>query len=333
MTKRNNHAQDSKALRILVCDADKASIQNLVRAIKRVGDDSDVQSTTTLFNALKHVENTPTNVVFVDLFSLGLDDAASFVFRVRERFRHIVFVLYIDVALSERRRAAFYRGDRRRFAHYIKLDKRTPVQAFDSEVGSVLNQCRRYLARNVLQAAVVLQQPAPSKSNVAPEQAQEALDALTTRGKRNTVFLSHRFAETEYVEGLHRLLEERGFTVVKGDSANTYVSRAVLDRIRESEYFLSLMTKDAEKSDGKYLTSAWLLEEKGAALAFEKPLVMMVEDGVTNFGGLQGDWQRIHFTAKGFLKAALQAADQLQSYSGKSPSRQDPSKGRSGIAS
>jgi len=42
----------------------------------------------------------------------------------------------------------------------------------------------------------------------------------------------------------------------------------------------------------------------------------MIEDGVSDFGGLQGDWQRIHFGPKGFLKAALQAVEQLESYSG-----------------
>jgi hypothetical protein len=65
------------------------------------------------------------------------------------------------------------------------------------------------------------------------------------------------------------------------------------------------------------------LEEKGAALAFGKPIVLMIEEGVTDFGGLQGDWQRIHFGAKGFLSAALQAVQQLNEYSGKGTT--DPS--------
>ena len=76
------------------------------------------------------------------------------------------------------------------------------------------------------------------------------------------------------------------------------------------------MTQDAEKSDGTYTTSAWLLEEKGVALASGKPIVLMIEAGVTDFGGLQGDWQRIHFGQKGFLSAALQAVEQLNSYAG-----------------
>ena len=80
------------------------------------------------------------------------------------------------------------------------------------------------------------------------------------------------------------------------------------------------MSKDQSKTDGTFTTSPWLLEEKGAALALGKPIVLMVEEGVTDFGGLQGDWQRIHFGPKGFLKAALQAVEQLKSYAGCGPS-------------
>jgi hypothetical protein len=76
------------------------------------------------------------------------------------------------------------------------------------------------------------------------------------------------------------------------------------------------MTKDKEKVDGTFFTSPWLIEEKGVAFAYQKPLVLMIEEGVTDFGGLQGDWQGIDFTPKGFLKAAQKAVKQLKSYTG-----------------
>jgi hypothetical protein len=104
--------------------------------------------------------------------------------------------------------------------------------------------------------------------------------------------------------------------VTIGSPVNTYVSQAVLQRISEANYFVCLMTRDKEKVDGNYTTSPWLLEEKGAALALKKPVVLLVEHGVDEFGGLQGDWQRIHFGPKGYLNAALQAVGQLNSYAG-----------------
>ena len=123
------------------------------------------------------------------------------------------------------------------------------------------------------------------------------------------------------MSGLVRLLEGSGFEVITGRSSNTYVSRSVIDRIRQASFFICLMTRADAKTDGTFTTSPWLLEEKGVALAFGKPLVLMVEEGVSDFGGLQGDWQRIHFGAKGFLTAALEAVAQLRSYVGDVPPR------------
>ena len=76
------------------------------------------------------------------------------------------------------------------------------------------------------------------------------------------------------------------------------------------------MTRHKLKDDGMYTTSPWLLEEKGAALALGKRIVLMIEDGVDDYGGLQGDWQRIHFNSKSFLKSSLSATKQLKSYTG-----------------
>src|SRR5262245_55785999 len=94
------------------------------------------------------------------------------------------------------------------------------------------------------------------------------------KGRNGSVFLSYRFKDA-YVEGLIRLLEQNGFSVVTGNSANSSISRAILGRIRCCDFFLCLMTRHAAKKDGTYTTSPWLLEEKGAALALRKPLVLM----------------------------------------------------------
>jgi hypothetical protein len=138
---------------------------------------------------------------------------------------------------------------------------------------------------------------------------------LLHRGrKKKVVFLSYRFADADYAQGLIDLLNQQGFEVWTGRNAADSIAKEVLKRISESDFFVSLITRDALKADGTYTSSPWLLEEKGAALALGKPLVLMIEDGVTDFGGLQGDWQRIHFGAKTFLTAALQALSQLNTY-------------------
>ncbi|HEV3038592.1 MAG TPA: hypothetical protein VHA33_12530 [Candidatus Angelobacter sp.] len=109
-----------------------------------------------------------------------------------------------------------------------------------------------------------------------------------------------------------RLLKHEKFEVMTGGSASTFISQAILDRIKACDMFLCLMTRDELKVDSTYTTSPWLLQETGAAVALGKPLVLMVQDGVSGIGGLQADWQRIHFTDKTFLRAALDALQQLE---------------------
>lgn len=76
------------------------------------------------------------------------------------------------------------------------------------------------------------------------------------------VFLSHRFAEEEFAKGLVRLLEENGFEIITGKASNTYVSRSVIDHIREARFFLCLMTRADAKADGTFTTSPWFLRRK-----------------------------------------------------------------------
>lgn len=305
---------------VLICDGDVVAASVLTEAIHRVRPQAKVSHAQTVSDAERLIAPDVPTALFIDLLTLGLDQAAKFIFSVRERCPNFPIVLYADLVDIERNRAEFYRGERYRFGHYYRLDKRTPVQAFDREVDSLLTLCASYLAWNTLRRQAP-DSAAESRREPVATGGPARVPLNPTAGEPNSVFLSHRFAETEYVEGLQRLLVSSGFNVVKGDSANTFVSQAVMERIRHCAYFLCLMTRAEEKIDGTFVTSSWLLEEKGAALAFGKPIVLMVEDGVSDFGGLQGDWQRIHFSSKGFLKAALQAVDQLRSYSGKGDRR------------
>jgi hypothetical protein len=279
------------------------------------------------------------NTIFIDPLALGLDEASAFIFHIRDVLPEIIFVLYIDRASVESQRAVFYRGERQRFSHFYVLDKRTPTDLFDEELRSVLRTCRVDLSWQMSKAAIERVQDEAARltsvSETAADQAllqevhgllQQLMAAQGAVGARpqprtartDAVFLSHRFCEDEYVTGLASLLRREGFEVVTGEEADTYISRAILERISECEYFLCLMTRDTETVKGTYTTSPWLLEEKGAAIALGKRLVLMVEEGVTDIGGLQGDWQRIHFAAKGFLTAAMHAVAQLKQYAGRS---------------
>jgi CheY-like chemotaxis protein len=319
-------------LKILIVDQEQSAIRSLLQTLEHEASVLTMNVALSLADARQMLTQNDFNSIFIDPLTLGLDAASKFIFETRQNLPDIVFTLYLDRSLAEAQRTEFYKGERRRFSHYHHLDKRTPVAAFSDEVHAVLNRAQRYLLRRISKTSLdQLRRDAEhlteSKSTDAQTQLLAEVRSLISKinpaiwdekkdVKKNTVFLSYRFAEEDYIKGLQILLKQNGFEVVTGQSGNSYISKAVLDRIRECEFFLCLMTRHEEKAGGDYTTSPWLLEEKGAAVAFGKPLVLMIEEGVTDIGGLQGDWQRIHFSPKGFLYAALEAVKQLKSYQG-----------------
>ena len=319
-------------LKILIVDQEQPAVQSLQQALQYDAIALTVRAASSVADAKQMLGQNDFNTIFIDPLSIGLDAASDFIFEIREKLPEMVFVLYVDRALAEAQRTEFYKGERRRLSHYHYLDKRTPIGVFSDELRAVLQRAQRYLLKRMSKVSLDqlrhdAERLTESKSIDAQTQLLVEVRSLISKinpatwdekrdVRKNTVFLSYRFAEDEYLKGLHKLLKQNGFEVVTGQSGNTYISKAILDRIKECEFFLCLMTRHEEKAGGTYTTSPWLLEEKGAAIAFGKPLVLMIEEGVTDIGGLQGDWQRIHFSPRGFLYAALEAIEQLKSYQG-----------------
>lgn len=234
---------DEIPLKILICDRDESPAQALLQALqteKRVLGES---VSVTLDDARRKVREGDVNTVFIDPLSLGLDAASEFVFEIRRTLPEVVFVLYVDQADAESQRAEFYRGERSRFSHYYTLDKRTSIAAFRDELRSVLDSCRIDLSwrmsevnlGRLLERADELRDAVGTASQelVLSPEVRDLLGDLLSKAKiaksrpsKNTVFLSHRFADEEYVGGLEKLLRQSGFEVVTGKSTNTFISKA-----------------------------------------------------------------------------------------------------------
>jgi len=125
-----------------------------------------------------------------------------------------------------------------------------------------------------------------------------------------TIFLgySYREADDEFVSGFKDLLVDKGFEVIDGKADGLgSISQAILEKISLSDIVVIVMTKRDKKENGKFTTSAWLLEEKGAALAWRKQVGMFVEEEIddADIGGMQGDNQLFHFSRNNFLKVAM----------------------------
>ena len=323
-------------LKVLIIDNSDSSGNLLLDSLAALrGEVLSVRHAPSLSEAEQALSSGETfNTIFVDPVTLGLGVASKFIFKMRKERPSIVFVLYFDFNAVPAK-GTFYAGERVRFKHYHTLNKAIPAAMFRNELLTVVAKNQDYLRRFMkahelqeLQAEIQrIEGESASGTAAVPlallTEMRDQIGALKARlmppppsAREGTVFLSHRFAESEYVEGLKTLLCRDGFEVVTGENASGYISRSILERIGATEFFLCLMTRHKEKTDGTFTTSPWLLEEKGAAIAMNKKIVLMVEEGVSDIGGLQGDWQRIHFTARGFTMAALRAIEQLKTYIG-----------------
>ena len=318
-------------LKILVCDGEAKSAKALVQALQKRSIVVHCDQVSDIAGMQQSLRVGDFNVIFIDPLSLGVEKASEMVFSTRTALPEIVFVLYVDLYEVEARRADFFRGQRSRFSHYYKFDKRTPFFELERELDAVLHLCQSDLSWRLSATSVSqLREQMANVKKMASQRPDEAIVAKMEQilakinvpqvipVKPKSVFVSYRFEEKGYFSGIKALLAQKGLDVITGERTHSSISAVIVERIKQSQSFLSIMTRDKPMADGKYTTSAWLVEEKGAALALGKPLILMVESGVDaeNIGGLQGDWQRIHFDPRGFTTAALQAVEQAAAYAG-----------------
>ena len=258
-------------LKVLICDRDQTS-DNKLQALLMA--DHSVILSTDRVSSIKDCENYlqkhEVNTIFIDPFSFGLDSASEFIFDIRIRLPEICFVLYVDYARLERHRSSFFRGERNRFLHYYRLNKRNEETGMSEELRAVIPLCQDDLKWR-LSASTIER----LRNQVSPDLRKEVDNALghlrsarTTTIKiepePNSVFISYAFKDKKIFEQLKVLVESKGLKVVTGERALESISQAIFDRIKRAKCFVSIMTKGDKKENGKYTTSAWLLEEKGA---------------------------------------------------------------------
>jgi hypothetical protein len=127
-----------------------------------------------------------------------------------------------------------------------------------------------------------------------------------------TAFVGHSFAEEDerVVEQIKQFLSKLG---VKCDSGKRPEPKGISDKVKErihaAELFVGIFTRHLQQEDGSYSTSAWIVDEKATALAAGKRLLLFVEDGVEEFGGLQGDYEYIPFERDNLGEALIRAMD------------------------
>ncbi len=95
------------------------------------------------------------------------------------------------------------------------------------------------------------------------------------------IFLAHKFDEKELRDKVEEELIKIGFELKEGRVEDLgYISEDILNKIKESGFFMALLTKARKFEQGNFSTSTWVLMEIGSAIAFERKVAILAEDCV-----------------------------------------------------
>lgn len=125
----------------------------------------------------------------------------------------------------------------------------------------------------------------------------------TNFAKNKNIFLAHQFIEEALIQKMKKSIEESGYDWKEGKRADLgSISEDILTKIQNCGFIIILMTQKDLLENGEFTTSSWLIEEKGAALAFGHRPLIMVESGVARqyVGFLQSDDEMIYFDRSNF---------------------------------
>jgi hypothetical protein len=119
-------------------------------------------------------------------------------------------------------------------------------------------------------------------------------------------FIGHSFddKDIELVKKIKEHIESLNVKCETGEKSQYgYVAEKVKNRIIDNDVFVGIFTRDKKillenrepNKEYFYTTSNWVIQESGFAIAENKKLIFLVEEGIYKFPGLQGDQEYILF--------------------------------------
>jgi hypothetical protein len=142
-------------LKVLLVDPDAPAREALSRALKGLPIVIAVDQAQSLKRAAESVEQKEINTIYIDPFALGLESSGDFILGMRRSHPGVVFVLYYDLEAQGSVEDRTFGGERERFRHYFKLDKRTPGPRFVQEVQATVRACQGDLALGLTQEKII----------------------------------------------------------------------------------------------------------------------------------------------------------------------------------
>jgi len=110
------------------------------------------------------------------------------------------------------------------------------------------------------------------------------------------VFIAHQFNQDDeelvnYIKGT--VLEPNGFHSLDGKAESLEEFRhSILTKIKKARFFLCLLTCRTALESGSSVSSVWLYQEIGAAIAYGKKPLLLVEEGIDPH--YVGELQRVY---------------------------------------
>ena len=123
----------------------------------------------------------------------------------------------------------------------------------------------------------------------------------------HTVFLAHQFSagDSDLEAAIRQHLREAGFETIDGTVDGLEPFRhAILQKITKARFFLCLLTHREELKVGGFVSSVWLYQEIGAAVASGKSPLLLVEEGMDSHyaGELQKTYEYVPFERERFAE-------------------------------
>jgi hypothetical protein len=124
---------------------------------------------------------------------------------------------------------------------------------------------------------------------------------------RRAVFLAHSFDDRgkSYAYEVIKLLNLLGFEVTTGEGYSPQgISAKVKKRLLAQEVVIAVLSKQED--------STWLTQESAGAIFTGKPLVLLIEEGVTFKPGILGDLEYVRFASGQISMAFVPLLEGLQ---------------------
>jgi len=135
---------ESTKLRVLIIDND-AIISKLLTKILELFPIVEFSNSCGFQTCKSELDAEDYNTIIIDPFGVDLDKSEKIIFKIRKTNPKIVFILFTD--FNNIKNTEFYAGERKRFEHYHKINKRTPFYLFEELLTGVLMRSQRYLYR------------------------------------------------------------------------------------------------------------------------------------------------------------------------------------------